>query len=77
MKTKLTVTMDETLIPQAKRYARQHNRSPSSLIEKSLRNLTSESSQSFSQQWLGKLSVSKKRMLAIGNLQRNIHENPD
>ena len=60
MKTKLTVTLDEELIPKAKRYAKQHNRSLSSLIEESLQSLTKEPEQSFSKQWGGKLKVHPK-----------------
>ncbi|VGO22976.1 DUF6364 family protein [Pontiella sulfatireligans] len=61
MKTKLTVTMDDALIPKAKRYAQQHDRSLSSLIEESLRKLTSGQPESFSSQWKGKIEVAEKK----------------
>jgi hypothetical protein len=59
MKTKLTVTIDEELIPRAKRYARGKGMSLSSLIERDLmRDLASESP--FSQRWRGKLTPADK-----------------
>ena len=60
MKTKLTVTVDEELIPKVKRYAKEHHRSLSSLIEESLQNLTKKPETSFSEQWGGKLKVHPK-----------------
>ncbi|WP_136079628.1 DUF6364 family protein [Pontiella desulfatans] len=60
MKTKLTVTMDDKLIPQAKRYAREHNRSLSSVIEESLAKLTSGQPDRFSERWQGRISISGK-----------------
>jgi post-segregation antitoxin (ccd killing protein) len=53
MKTKLTVTIDEELLPQAKRFARSRRVSLSRLIEEALRNLTARSGRSFSQRWRG------------------------
>jgi hypothetical protein len=40
MKTKLTLTIDEDLIPQAKRYAEARRDSLSGLVEKALQDLT-------------------------------------
>jgi Family of unknown function (DUF6364) len=40
MKIKLTLTIDEDLIPQAKRYAEARRDSLSSLVEKALQDLT-------------------------------------
>ncbi len=54
MKRKLTITVDEELIPVAKRYARSRGVSLSSLIEDSLRETTVERSQSFAARWRGK-----------------------
>ena len=54
MKRKLTITVDEELIPVAKRYARSRGVSLSSLIEDSLREATIERSQSFAARWKGK-----------------------
>ena len=54
MKRKLTITVDEELIPVAKRYARSRGVSLSSLIEDSLREATADRSQSFPARWRGK-----------------------
>ena len=54
MKRKLTITVDEELIPVAKRYARSRGVSLSSLIEDSLRETPVERSQSFAARWRGK-----------------------
>lgn len=55
MKTKLTVSIDDALIPEAKRFARGRGLSLSQLVETSLRSVTAESeSTSFSQRWRGK-----------------------
>jgi hypothetical protein len=40
LKTKLTLTIDEALIPQAKRYAEARRDSVSGLVEKALQDLT-------------------------------------
>lgn len=53
MKTKLTVTIDEELVPKAKRYARGHGMSLSQLIERVLREVSSRQHPSFSQRWRG------------------------
>ena len=54
MKTKLTVTIDGEVLPKAKRYARTHGVSLSSLIEQSLRRLSEGDAQSFTERWRGK-----------------------
>ena len=55
MKTKLTVSIDDELIPMAKRFARGKGLSLSELVESSLRSVTVErESTSFSQRWRGK-----------------------
>ncbi|MFQ5744231.1 MAG: DUF6364 family protein [Acidobacteriota bacterium] len=54
MKRKLTVTIDEELLPRAKRYARSSGVSLSQLIETELRELTSRDSASFSARWGGR-----------------------
>ena len=53
MKTKLTVTIDETLLPRAKRYARQRGVSLSGLIETALKEIGAEASRPFSERWRG------------------------
>jgi len=55
MKAKLTVTIDEELIPRAKQYADQRGLSLSQLVETSLRTVTEGAEGvSFSQRWRGK-----------------------
>jgi len=53
MKTKLTVTVDKELLPQAKRFARSRGVSLSSLIEEALRDLSARGRPTFSQRWRG------------------------
>ena len=54
MKQKLTITVDAEVLPVAKRYARSRGVSLSSLVEQSLREMTSEETPSFSSRWRGK-----------------------
>jgi len=54
MKRKLTITIDEEVLPRAKRYARQNGVSLSQLIEDALRNLAPRDGPSFSTKWRGK-----------------------
>lgn len=54
MKTKVTLTIDEDLLPQAKRYAQRQHLSLSALVEQSLRELTTQNERSFSARWRGK-----------------------
>ena len=61
MKTKLTVTISEDLIPVAKRCARTHGVSLSQLIETALRKLSSEEASTFSQRWRGKFRPSGRK----------------
>lgn len=53
MKTKLTVTVDEELIPRAKAFARAQGTSLSQLIENALREATDSSERPFSERWRG------------------------
>jgi post-segregation antitoxin (ccd killing protein) len=57
MKTKLTITVDSELLPRAKRYARGRGVSLSSLIEDSLREMSSDESPSFSARWTGRFEA--------------------
>jgi post-segregation antitoxin (ccd killing protein) len=60
MKAKLTVTIDEELIPKAKRYARKKGLSVSELVETSLRAVTEETEgKSFSERWRGKFQPAR------------------
>ncbi len=54
MKTKLTVTIDEDVIPRAKRYARRRGMSLSAVIEDALRKLSEDESSSFVERWRGR-----------------------
>ena len=54
MKTKLTVTIDEELVPLAKQYARTRGVSLSQLIETALRQINFDKRSSFSERWRGK-----------------------
>ena len=53
MKKKLTITVDEELLPRAKRYARARGVSLSSVIEESLRDLAGDEA-SFTERWQGR-----------------------
>jgi hypothetical protein len=53
MKTKLTITIDEDLLPRAKNVARRRGVSLSSVIEESLRRLATEETD-FVSRWRGK-----------------------
>jgi Family of unknown function (DUF6364) len=62
VKTKLTVTVDEELIPVAKQYARSQGVSLSQLIESSLREMSSGAGKpTFSQRWRGKLRPAERQ----------------
>lgn len=54
VKTKLTVTIDQHLVPKAKRYARSRGVSLSQLIENALREMGADDATPFSQRWRGR-----------------------
>lgn len=61
MKTKLTITVDKDLVPEAKRFARRRGVSLSSLIEDALRDMTSEGERgSFSARWRGTMVLADR-----------------
>jgi predicted transcriptional regulator len=60
MKTKLTVTIDEDLVPRAKRFARNNGVSLSSLIEDALRQMTGPEEAPFSARWRGRLELADR-----------------
>lgn len=60
MKQKLTITVDAELIPVAKRHARSQGMSLSSLIERSLREITREDGPTFSSRWRGKFRAAER-----------------
>ena len=59
MKTKLTLTIEKGLIPQAKRYARARGESLSGLVEKAIQDISQTYETSFSKQWRGKFKASR------------------
>ncbi|MBI4617283.1 MAG: hypothetical protein HY720_26975 [Planctomycetes bacterium] len=61
MKVKLTVTIDEDVVPRAKRYARAEGLSLSRLIERSLLELAPPEGGSFSSRWRGRFRVEGRR----------------
>jgi hypothetical protein len=61
MKTKLTISVDATLVPHAKRYARRQGVSLSSLIESALREMTGPlETASFSERWRGTMALTER-----------------
>ena len=60
VKRKLTVTIDEELLPRAKGFARSRGVSLSQLIEEALRELSDADRPSFSGRWRGRLRVAKR-----------------
>lgn len=70
MKTKLTLTIDEDLIPRAKRYAEARGDSLSGLVEKALQGLTQTKGISFSEQWRGKFEPSRRASIRYKTLSR-------
>ena len=54
MKRKLTVTIDEDLLPRAKRFARSQGISLSQLIEDTLQEMSAEGTERFSARWRGR-----------------------
>ncbi|HXJ78787.1 MAG TPA: DUF6364 family protein [Candidatus Methylomirabilis sp.] len=61
MKAKLTVTIDEELIPKAKERARAQGVSLSDLIERALRGLTLEERPPFSARWHGRFKAARRK----------------
>jgi len=61
MKAKVTLTLDEDLLPKAKRYARSHNMSLSELVENSLRKATTNDRRTFSVRWRGKFRPADRK----------------
>ena len=60
MKQKLTITIDSELIPRAKRYARSRGVSLSSVIEHSVREMTRDTTRSFSSKWRGQFRAAER-----------------
>ena len=60
MKKKLTITVDEDLLPRAKGYARSRGVSLSSLIEASLREIATGDTPSFASRWRGRFEAARR-----------------
>jgi hypothetical protein len=60
MKTKLTITVDRELVPNAKRYARSRGMSLSAVIEDALRGLAEGEGRSFAERWQGKFVLAER-----------------
>ena len=60
MKKKLTVTIDEDVLPLAKRYAKSQGVSLSSLVEQALRDMTRDEELTFSEKWRGKFKLAER-----------------
>ena len=60
MKAKLTISVDEHVVPQAKRYAQRHGTSLSGLIERALRVASASDSPTFSSRWRGRFKPARR-----------------
>jgi hypothetical protein len=60
VKTKLTVTIDQDLLPRAKQFAQQKGVSLSSLIEDSLRQMSEQPDSSFAARWRGRFRPARR-----------------
>ena len=60
MKTKVTLTIDEELVPRAKALARGRAISLSQLVEDHLRELAGAQGAPFSKRWRGKLTATDR-----------------
>ena len=60
MRAKLTVTIDERVVPQAKRYARRQGISLSRLIEQALRDVSTAGAPTFSARWRGQFKAARR-----------------
>lgn len=70
MKTKLTLTIEKDLIPQAKRYAEARRGSLSGLVEKALQDITQTEEIPFSKQWRGKFKASRRSSTRFKHLSQ-------
>ncbi|MYD94307.1 MAG: hypothetical protein F4Y02_11590 [Chloroflexi bacterium] len=60
MKRKLTITVDNALVEEAKRFARSRGLSLSSLIETSLRDTLADDTPTVAEQWRGKFRAAER-----------------
>jgi len=61
MKTKLNLTINSKLIPRSKLFAQKQGKSVSQVVEELLAKAIEEDKSSFSDKWLGKLTLSDKQ----------------
>jgi len=61
MKTKLTLSIDEELLPKAKAAARKKGRSLSELVEDALRELSAPPSKSIVDEWRGAFEPAERQ----------------
>ena len=60
MNRKLTITVDNALVEEAKRFARSRGLSISSLIETSLRDTLADDAPTFAERWRGKFRAAER-----------------
>ena len=61
MKAKLTGSIDEHVVPQAKRFAQRQGVSLSGLIERALREASAEEAPTFAARWRGRFKPARRR----------------
>ncbi len=61
MRVKLTVTIDERVVPAAKRYAQRQGLSLSRVIEQALRDISAEGTPTFSMRWRAQFKASRRK----------------
>jgi hypothetical protein len=61
MKTKVTITVEDDLVPRAKRYARSQGTSLSGLIERKLREVSAPPRESFASRWRGQFKPARRK----------------
>ena len=70
MKAKLTVSVDEHLVPEAKRYARHKGTSLSQVIEQALRTASAAETPTFSARWRGRFKPARRAGQRYGLLAK-------
>lgn len=61
VKTKLTITVDDDVVPRAKRYARNQGISLSGLIERKLREVSTPAGDTFASRWRGRFRPARRK----------------
>jgi predicted nucleic-acid-binding protein len=60
MKAKLTISVDEHVVPAAKRYAQRQGTSLSCLIEQALRDASASETPTFASRWRGRFKPARR-----------------